>query len=86
MDKQRGGHLSTAYCPWAGSSPILGQRSTVRLSMLKKGTPGTDIWPSPTQPLGGYRTLGWLQKYVFLDMEDDVMRCVSNGNAGKCAV
>ena len=28
-NKQRGDHLSTAYCSWAGSSPALGQRNMV---------------------------------------------------------
>lgn len=71
--KWRGGYLSTAYCPRAGSSPALGQRNTIRVRRLKKVTAGADIWSNTTKLLGGCRTLGWLQKYFFLDMGDDVV-------------
>lgn len=56
---------------------VHGQRNTVKLTMLKRATPGTDTWPNPAQPLDGCRRLGWLQRFAFLDMGDDVMWCVS---------
>lgn len=58
-----------AYCPWTEEC------STV--NHVKWATPGTDTWSNPAQPLDGFRRLGWLQRYVFLDMGDDVKWCVS---------
>lgn len=64
-----GGHLSMAYCPWTE------EHSTVNHVEESHSWDSHVVQPCTT--FGWMRRLGWLQRYVFLDMGDDVMWWVS---------